>query len=351
MFFYTDAAIEQLAVHRVGNKLQHEYYVLSERPIVLEDDVLAQLLMHYFLSPFAKVNEVYRLFHPSGTLDLNEVYHFCLAFFNRESDFQQLSVQLCKHLFESSNHPNIKGGELYVVYLKDIQLEGTPHEAIGIFKSENKETYLKVSPVQGAFDLRYEQEAININKLDKGCVIINTEADEGCKVLVIDQTNRQQEAVYWKDDFLGVRIRNDAFNQTGNFLKVYKNFVDEALDEVFEMEKADKIDLLNRSMAYFKEKETFKQDEFEEIVLGNPAAIDRFNGYRRQFENEFDTPFEDGFEISVPALKKVQATYKSVLKLDKNFHIYVHGKREYIEKGFDENKGMNFYKFYFNEEH
>jgi len=351
MFYYTDAIIEQLAIHRVGNKLQDEFYVLSEKPVDVSDGVLSQLLMHYFLSPFTKLDEVYRLSHPSNTRSLNEVFHFSHAFFSGELKFLELSQQLSKHLFEVSNHPNIKGGELYIVHLRDVQLEGEVHEAIGIFKSENKEAYLKISPVQGAFGLDYEQEAININKLDKGCLIINSESDEGYKVLVIDQTNRQQEAVYWKDDFLGVRVRNDAFNQTGNFLKVYKKFVNEELDGTFELERADKIDLLNRSMDYFKNKETFQQDEFAEEVLGNPQAAGLFNSYRQQFEEEFESPFGDQFAISGQAVKKAQATYKSVLKLDKNFHIYVHGKRELIEKGYDEEKGMNYYILYFTEEH
>src|SRR5690606_19711687 len=124
-------------------------------------------------------------------------------------------------------------------------------DAIGVFKSENKEAYLKVYPNAGGFQLEYEQEAININKLDKGVVIVNVEEEEGYKVLVVDQTN-QSEAVYWKDDFLKIKTRNDNFQQTGNFMKVYKNFVTEKLDDTFELEKADKIDLLNRSMDYFK---------------------------------------------------------------------------------------------------
>ena len=39
-----------------------------------------------------------------------------------------------------------------------------------------------------------------------------------------------------------------------------------------------------------------------------------------------------------------------MLKLDKNFHVYVHGKRDYIEKGFDSQKGMNFYKLFYENE-
>jgi len=42
--------------------------------------------------------------------------------------------------------------------------------------------------------------------------------------------------------------------------------------------------------------------------------------------------------------------FKSVIKLDKNFHIYVHGDRELIEKGYDEAMGKHFYKIYFDVE-
>lgn len=351
MLYYSDASFEQLSIHRVGNKLQDEFYVLSDAPVDIQDDVLPALLMQYFLAPFSKVNEVYQFFHPNDDLNLNELYHFSKQFFSGELGFHALSQQICKHLYESSNHPKIKAGEVYVVHLNAVQLDGEAYEAIGVFKSENKETYLKVYPVQGAFELGYEQDAININKLDKGVLIMNTAVDEGYSVMVVDQTNKQQEAVFWKDDFLKVRIRNDHFNQTGNFLKVYKNFVTEKIDESFEMERTDKIALLNRSMTYFKEKETFKQDEFEEEVLGNPQAIGMFNDYKQQFETEFDAPLDSTFDISGQAVKKMQASYKSVLKLDKNFHIYVHGKREYIERGFDEEKGLNFYKVYFEHEH
>ncbi|HMR18867.1 MAG TPA: nucleoid-associated protein, partial [Sphingobacterium sp.] len=263
--------------------------------------------------------------------------------------FHTYSQHVAKHLYGISEHPKIKSGELYVVSLQNVQMEGEERNAIGVFKSENKETYLKVYPDQGGFQLNYEREAININKLDKGVVIVNDEKEEGYKVLVVDQTN-SSEAVYWKDSFLQVKSRNDNYQQTGNLMKVYKNFVIEKLDEVFELEKADKIDLLNRSMNYFKTKETFDNTEFEEEVIGNPQAASLFNDYKQSFEEEFDSPFQSNFSIADSAVKKMQSTYKSVLKLDKNFHVYVHGKREYIEKGYDEEKGMNYYKLYFEQE-
>jgi hypothetical protein len=351
MVTFFEASLDTISVHHVGNPTQNEMYALSDKPLALKDEVIPKLLMQYFLTPFEKANEVYHLTHSSGDLNLNEVYHFATQVFDDIEKFHEASGQIAKYLYKVSNHPKIKSGELYIAYFNKVQIEGNLLDAIGIFKSENKETYLKVYPEKGGFNVDYEENAININKLDKGCLIFNIEKENGYKVVVIDSANRSQEAaVYWKDEFLQLKIRNDSYNQTSNTLGIYKNFVTQKLDDEFEMSKADKIDLLNRSMKYFKEKDTFDMDEFTGEVIGNPKAIESFKTFKSQYEQEFDSPIADTFEISDNAVKKQGRVYKSVLKLDKNFHIYIHGNKDLIEKGFDDGKAMNYYKVYFKEE-
>ncbi|WP_276362106.1 nucleoid-associated protein [Daejeonella sp. H1SJ63] len=344
-----EAALEQLSVHRTGNKLQNEFYILSDLPLQIQDETLKTLLMQYFLSPFEKGNEVYRFMHSSDDLNLNEVFHFCSLIFADPDSFHEQSANITRHLFNVSNHPKIKSGELYVAIFKDLQLEGELVDAIGIFKSETKESYLKVNPDKGGFSLSYEEDAINIQKLDKGCLIFNTEMEDGYKVMVIDQTNRT-DAVYWKDEFLQLKIRNDSFNKTNTTLGICKDFITTRLQDDFEITKADKIDLLNRSMKYFKEKESFDIDEFSEEVIGNPKAIESFKNFSRDYSEEFDAGLDQSFDISNAAVKKQARVFKSVLKLDKNFHIYIHGNKELIEKGFDDNRAMNYYKVYYKEE-
>ena len=56
------------------------------------------------------------------------------------------------------------------------------------------------------------------------------------------------------------------------------------------------------------------------------------------------------FLVNDRAVKKMARYFKSVIKLDSNFHIYVHGKREWIERGFDEEKKLNYYKTFFEKE-
>jgi hypothetical protein len=351
MVSYFEASLQTISVHHVGNPLQDERYALSDEPLALKDEIIPRLLMQYFLAPFEKTNEVYHLMHPGDDLDLNEIYHYCTTVFKDDTQFQEVSQKIAKHLYSVSGHPKIKAGEVYIGYFNGVQLEGEQLDVVGIFKSETKETFLKVYPQEGGFGMDYEENAININKLDKGCLIFNTNKEDGYKVVVLDKTNgSNNEAVYWKDEFLKLKIRNDNFNQTNNTLSIYKNFVTQKLDDEFEMSKADKIDLLNRSMKYFKEKDTFELDEFTGEVLGNDEAIESFKNYKNQYEQEFETKIPDTFEISDNAVKKQARVYKSVLKLDKNFHIYIHGDKDLIEKGFDDAKAMNYYKVYFKQE-
>lgn len=166
---------------------------------------------------------------------------------------------------------------------------------------------------------------------------------------MVDQTNNS-EAAYWIDDFLKLSIRNDSYNQTNNTLSIYKKFITTQVDEEFSISKTDKIDLLNRSIKYFKEKEQFNMEEFSIEVIGYEEGIASFKKYQQSYEQEFDTAITDNFAINNTAVKKQARAYKSILKLDKNFHIYIHGNKDLIEKGFDAEKNMNFYKVYFRDE-
>ena len=69
-----------------------------------------------------------------------------------------------------------------------------------------------------------------------------------------------------------------------------------------------------------------------------------------EYEQERDIQIEDEFAISDSAVKKQSRAFKSVIKLDKNFHIYVHGNNQYIKKGYDETTGMYYYQLFFKEE-
>ncbi|RZJ87301.1 MAG: nucleoid-associated protein [Chryseobacterium sp.] len=349
MISFFEASMKQLSVHHTGNKLLEEYYKLSDAPLVIEDELMNNLLMRFFLKPFEKSNEVFRFYHPNNNLSLNDVYSFVTDMFDEPDGHHEGSELLAKHLFDVANHPRIKSGELYVAYFEKVQIEGEQLDAIGIFKSETKETYLDVYPKNDGFGMSYKQDAISLNKLDKGCLIFNTEKEEGYKVVVFDQEKTAQ-TVYWKDEFLKLIVRNDNYTKTANVMGLVKSFVNEKLDDEYEMSKSDKIDLLNRSVKYFKEKQSFDQDEFANEVIGNAEAIETFSSYKSNYEEEYEVKIGDSFEISEPAVKSKVRSFKNEIKLDKNFKVSITGSKDLIVRGYDEDKSMNFYKLYFREE-
>ena len=237
---------------------------------------------------------------------------------------------------------------MYVAYLSDIQVENQLVNGVGIFKAESKDSYLKLNTSSPSFKLKGDS-GVNIRKLDKGCLILNIEKESGFKILAVDNLNKS-EAQFWTNDFLKITPRADNYHHTRNFMNLTRQYVDDQLDEEFSVSKADKIELLNRSMNFFKTKDQFNQHEFEAEVLEDPSVIESFRNYERTWPDRTEADIIDNFEISAHAVKKQVRVFKSVLKLDKNFHIYIHGNRQLIEKGFDEETNKHFYKIYFDQE-
>lgn len=348
MIDYSNATLEDIIIHWVGNKSKEETLKLSKKNLVLENKLLKDLMLQYFLKPFSK-SEFYHLSHPSN-LELNEVYHYCSKIFDDPSNLFIQSINIAKHLFEKSVHPQVKGGELYVAYIDNCNVENELVDAIGLFKSESKDTYLKVNEHQEGFEVN-KDEGININKLDKGCIIFNCEREKGFKICLVDNTNKNNDAQYWKDQFIQAKTREDSFHHTKNFLDLCTTFVGGKMKDEFDTSKAEEVDLMNRSIKYFKEKSTFDIVEFSNEVLQQSDIIHSFNDYKSTQGKEQQQQYFDEFDISQEATKTKSRVYKSIIKLDKNFHVYIHGNKDMISKGYDEESRLNFYQLFFKEEH
>ena len=148
--------------------------VISNEVCDIDGDDLKAALLKYFLSAF-KFDTFYR-FHHEADLQLNEVYTYANTIFKDNTAFYEQSVHLLKHLLEQQAHPQIKPGEFYVVHFNNMIYDNFEVDAIGLFKSENKDMYLKVEETaDSALDVRCD-EGINIRKLDKGCLILNYNA-------------------------------------------------------------------------------------------------------------------------------------------------------------------------------
>lgn len=346
MDFFT-STITQLSVHEVGNKNNGGQIYPSGASLEIVDERLVALLQHYFLKPFTQ-QEFWQFTSSNDDVNLNPVYSYVQQIFHYPEIFHLQSINIAKHLFECTNHPNIKDGDLYVVYLEHCKVGDDICDAIGIFKSEQKESFIKSKRKGKDYDMKAD-EGINIDKLDKGCLIFKINEDIGYKLAIIDKAGRGAEASYWKDDFLQVKTCADDYNYTRNFLNITKAYVTQQLSEEFEVTKADQIDLLNKSVSYFKENERFVAEDFAASVFEDQSVIQSFNQFKQTMQRDADLEVSDGFDINDQAVKKQARVFKSVLKLDKNFHVYIHGNRNLIEKGEDEN-GRKYYKLYYDTE-
>ena len=167
---------------------------------------------------------------------------------------------------------------------------------------------------------------------------------------MVDNTNKQNDAQYWVTDFLQVTRTANSYQFTNAAMGMCKLFISNELTEKFDITKSDQIDMLNRSLDYFKTKEDFNFTTYAEEVLHHPEVIDSFTQYKQTYEVAKQVVIVEAFDIHLSAVKKQERIFKSVLKLDKNFHVYIHGSRDMIEKGYDEKSGKHFYKLFFDKE-
>jgi hypothetical protein len=347
MVDFKKSTLQKVIIHKVGNKVLEDGVTLSNDVIDLtRQEELAQILKTYFLSQFK--DPAYFNFHHVASLELNEIYALTKDLFQSIKGFVKKSKDIANILYEYSMHPKIKSGELYIAYFDECQINNEVTDAIGIFKSENKDTFLKVLEEAEGYQINYDS-GISTKKPEKGCLIFNVEAEDGFRVCLVDNQNTSQEAQYWKDEFLKLQPVADNYFQTKNYLNLARGFVTERLDEAFEVTKADQIDYLNRSIDYFKKNEQFNEQEFEASVFEHKEVITSFKQFKKTFQDEHDLHIVSEFEISSPAVKRQSKVFKSVLKLDRNFHVYIHGDRNLIENGIDE-EGRKYYKLYYTTE-
>jgi len=131
-------------------------------------------------------------------------------------------------------------------------------------------------------------------------------------------------------------------------MQMAKSFVEAPREEEEQLSLTEQIELLNKTSDYFKKNDRFEQGSFEEAVLSSDNLVKGFQAFQETVAETQNLEFPTNFDISRPAVKKNSKIFKSVLKLDKNFSIYIHGDRSRAERGEDENG--RFYKFYYDTE-
>jgi len=183
-------------------------------------------------------------------------------------------------------------------------------------------------------------------------LVFNIEAESGFRVASVDL--KSSEAKYWRDEFLQITQLQDELFYTQTYLKMCKDFGKQQFEAE---EKQEQVAFLNKSLEYFETQESFDAEEFvEQIFEDNEEKKEQFNSYKQQYQEKvgLEDVEEEPFFIATPAVKKAARSFKRVIQLDSQMEIKVQSAQAQeeglLQKGFDEEKGMYYYKLYFNEE-
>ena len=343
MIEYKTTELHKIVAHKIGNPAAENPLVISKSCLVLDLNT-NNILKNYFLAAFK--SEEYFQFFDETDVNLNETYISVKKIFDNPENLYEQSTILANNLYELSNNEKIHEGELYVAYFKDIHIQNELVDAIGLFKTESKDNFITVTLSDDGLDVLCDVGTIT-KKMDRAVLILNLEAENGYYLNLINKGN-QIECDCWEKEFLAIAQRKDACYKTQNMLNICKNYFENQMNKDFDVQRIDQVDLLNRTAEYFKEKDKFNLNKFKDEVIGLPEVSENFSKFKENFQEEFEVELDDDFAISDYAVKKQARYLKSIIKLDKNFHIYVHGNKRNIEQGTDDNG--KFYKLYYKEE-
>lgn len=341
---FTESEISHIITHFVGNKAKGQTLKISAGLTHVPVDE-AEMLQRYLFSTI-KMEEYFEFYHNDG-VEMNPVYSLVQNIFTDTATFVDDSSNLAQLLYEASVHPKVIDGEFTVAMIKNIKIGDTYANAVGLFKSESQNSILKFNHKESHYEISSDF-GYNIDKIDKACLVFNSNAEDGYDVLIADTKNSGEEARFWKDVFLGLKSVENNFYQTKVAMQMAKSFVESPREEEEQLSLTEQIELLNKTSDYFKKNDRFEQGTFEEAVLSSDNLVKGFQAFQETVAETQNLEFPTNFDISRPAVKKNSKIFKSVLKLDKNFSIYIHGDRSKAERGEDETG--RFYKFYYDTE-
>ncbi len=342
------AVISKFIIHKVGNKFNDAKNVFSEKAVTF-DEGSYHLMLPFLLKPFGNLTESYRFNHHAD-ISLNEINSYSSQVFKDETTFIEVSKNIVNHLYEQSNSAQIKTGDVIIALFDDIEYKDVVTQAIGIFKIENKINFFQTFLEDNSYDV-FVQKGISTKKVDKGCLIIDSPDTDGAVVLSVDNNN--YDAQYWINHFLNIKYADDNNRHTQVYMEMCKDFSDEVIKQEFGNQQQNQF--LAKTIDFFKENETVNVHDFKDTIFEEEDHKGLFDTYKKQFEEVNQVLVRNQFLISDAVVKKQKKKIKTEILLDTNIQIKLDidapdAAEEYLERGYDEERKMKYYKVYFNEE-
>ena len=327
--------IAAAVVQRVGNKNNGDGISFSDELCKLEgvEDYLVKLIKSSF-----KFDD-WKQFTYIDELELNPAYRFVSKMFEDKQCIIKQANNLARHLYEQSIHPNIKIGEFYVVYLEHCEFEGTETDAIGLFKSEIRETVLTVKMDSNRLVLSPEI-GMSLKKLEKGAIIFNVDKENGFKVAVVDSTSNKSDTRYWIDNFLHVQNCKDDYHQTQELSELCAGYI----EQLREKSVVDCAIAARKTSEILASKETIEVERLPSLLCETEEQMADFLEYKEAYE-QVHGQLSLQVKVIPKAVKLKNLKKMNTLKLGSDFEVKVLKSTAQLEKG--KEKGRNYYKLYY----
>lgn len=344
----TNATISKFIIHKVGNKHNDTKNAFSEKEVHFDEESY-ELMLPFLLRPFGAVVQSYRFNHHAN-VELNEINAYAKSIFEDETAFVETSKNVVKHLYEQSNSAQIKTGDVLVAIFEGIEYKEMVTNAVGIFKIESKVNFFQTFLENSSYDVLV-QKGISSKKVDKGCLILNQKDTEGHIILSVD--NNSYDAQYWIDNFLNIKYADDMNNHTHNYLELCKEFSTEVLKTSYGEQERNIF--LAKTIDYFKENETINVERFKEDIFTDEKHIREFEDFKKDYETDLSLVLRNQFDLAEAVITKEKKKIKTDIKLDTHIQIKLDidapdAASEHLERGYDEDKKMHYYKVFFNNE-
>lgn len=328
-------------VQMVGNKANGDGISFSSKT---EDLSFASEFLTLLVRNVFKF-DVLSQFDYIDSLDLNPTYRFVKTIFEKEDEFVKQSNNLARHLYDQSNHPNIKNGEFYIIYLADCIIDNDSVDGILLLKTEIKDRFLTVANENGNLSI-VSQVGISTKHIDKGCFILNTKADDGYILSIVDTSTIKMDGLYWTNNFLyAKKIVND-FQLTRDIT----SFCSSAIHQIAKQypEKIVGLAKAARNVALMLQNDGVMINTSEMLsALSVDAEIaNQLSNYKRDYENK-NGEISDSFLCVSNAAKRKAITKANLIKLGSDFEVKVLDPSADIEQGYNKEKRKNYIKLYY----
>lgn len=347
MLDFTEARLKLASLHFIGNKSRGEDAVFSAELLAFDKE-LEKALLKFVLTPFVSKNELYSFSHHDDA-KFNEVKNYSESILRNNDLFLDESLKIASHLYSAGNHPNIKTGEFIVCLFSGIAFNKKKVFCLGLFKSETKDYFLTYSHGSNNNINAKLEKGASLNGLDKGALILKHTANTELELLVFDK--RSADAQYWLNSFLDVQTKQDNRYLTETVMKSCLSFSKSSVANEFE--KKDLISLNNYVSDYFKGASSFNRSDFFGGIENEEYAEDFLN-YVSSKTSDANIDLRSNFPVDRNKAEIIAKKIKNIIKLDTDIELKIGAIEkklpDNIEKGFDDTKGMYYYKIYFNEE-